>query len=132
MEVPTAFALILLSAADMRDRVIPKRIVFCNAMAIVFFDPDNLIFFCIIWIIYILLAKFLFEIYKSSAIGYGDIRIAGLTISSSNGFEGAISAHIYAWLIASILVAFAWISKRRSLYRSFPFAPFLTLGFLLS
>jgi prepilin signal peptidase PulO-like enzyme (type II secretory pathway) len=123
---------IMVSATDIRDRSIPKRIVFLNYFVGFLIDPVATFQSFLIWILYITLAKFALEIRKSSAIGYGDIRLAGLTACSAHGLEGAISTNVFAWLFASFFVAYFYIGKRHLRHKSFPFAPFLALGYLLS
>lgn len=123
---------LMVSATDIRDRLIPKRIVFLNYLVGFLIDPVVTIHSFGIWFLYIALAKFALEIRKSSAIGYGDIRLAGLTACSAHGLEGAISTNVFAWLFASFFVAYFYIGKRHLRHKSFPFAPFLALGYLLS
>lgn len=123
---------LLVSATDIRDRLIPKRIVFLNYLVGFLIDPVVTSHSFVIWTLYIALAKFALEMRKSSAIGYGDIRLAGLTAFSAHGLEGAISTNIFAWLFASFFVVFIYVGKRHLLKKSFPFAPFLALGYLLT
>lgn len=106
--------------------------VFLNYLVCFLIEPVVTIYSHIIWILYVALAKYALEIRKASAIGYGDIRLVGLTAWSAHGLEGAISTNIFAWLFASFFVIFIYVGKRHLLQKSFPFAPFLALSYLLS
>lgn len=121
---------LLLSATDINNRLIPRRIVFLSYLSLIIIDPKNVLRSGMIFLLYILFAKCAIEIRAGAGIGYGDIRMAGLTIG--DGIVASLYAHIFAWLIACLFVAFAWAVMRRSFCRSLPFAPFLTLGYLLS
>ncbi|MFM8783496.1 MAG: prepilin peptidase [Actinomycetota bacterium] len=115
------FAFVLISATDLKFRIIPKGI----NLALVAATSTHLI---VSGNVALLLASLLsFPIYAlvyrltKGAIGYGDVRLAPVAIDlHSNTPTSPLSIHLLAWVFAGFFVLL-----RNSPSTSLPFAPFL-------
>ncbi len=130
MESILNITLILISATDIRFRIIPKRITFLSYLLLYSLNILNLFIGLMVYLIYVLMAKIFHILTSKVGIGYGDIRAAGLVIGFDQSLESGLKIHLLAWLIAGTF----WILMNaiRGRWKSLPFAPFLTLAVYLS
>lgn len=112
--------LALISAVDIRYRIIPKRILFFS-YSILFFSRSLATLF---WALLLFLVYgFVYKVANGS-IGYGDVRLAPLAALVADE-TSPLLIHAGAWLLAGF-----FLCTSRRLHSSIPFAPFFSFSLI--
>lgn len=112
--------LLLVTATDIRYRIIPKRLNFL-ALALILFSMN---FATILWAIALFLLYCIFYRIFGGRIGYGDVRLAPVAAVLTE-VANPLLIHGFAWFLAGIFLLY-----KRKMNINLPFAPFFTLSAL--
>ncbi|NDC51722.1 MAG: hypothetical protein EBZ66_00970 [Actinobacteria bacterium] len=112
--------LVLISAVDIKYRIIPKRIIFLTFLLLIFKTSITSVFWAItLFLLYLLIFRF-----SKGALGYGDVRLAplaGMMADQAN----PVLIHLFAWVLAGF-----YLVARGQLQSNLPFAPFFCISFI--
>jgi Flp pilus assembly protein protease CpaA len=112
--------LILVTATDIRYRIIPKRLNFLALASI----PLSIEFEKILWAYALFLIHCIFFRLSGGRIGYGDVRLAPVAAILSDAANPFL-IHAFAWLLAGMFLLY-----KRKMNITLPFAPFFSLSAL--
>jgi len=118
--------IILVSATDIRFRIIPKHINFALILVLLIGHPERSRFFVATFLLCSTL-----RILSKFSLGYGDIRLASAISLLSSSWENCIYVNSVVWVIAG-----GWVVLGRQFLviewgKTLPFAPFLALSAIL-
>ena len=116
-----AIPLLLLSFADIKYRIIPKRLTFLTYLLLL--QRGN--FSILLWALWIFLGYLFLFHFSKGGIGYGDVRLAPLAALVA-GEANPLLIHLVAWCLAGL-----FLILRGKLHSSLPFAPFFSLSLLI-
>ena len=122
---------LLLSFIDVRDRRVPRKIVYLALLSLIFISgPHVLIFSVMSFLLYLLIF-----IVSRGALGLGDLRLSLLTGayigSSQQHLSSFLVLNFMSWLSATFFIFSRRILQGRSASESLPFAPFMFLAPIL-
>lgn len=112
--------LLLVTATDIRYRIIPKRLNFL-ALALI---PLSMELKKILWAFALFLIYCIFYRLFGGRIGYGDVRLAPVAAILAD-VANPLLIHGFAWFLAGIFLFY-----KRKMNINLPFAPFFTLSAL--
>lgn len=112
--------LLLVTATDIRYRIIPKRLNFL-ALALI---PLSTEVKKILWAYGLFFTYCIFYRLFEGRIGYGDVRLAPVAAILTDA-ANPLLIHGFAWLLAGVFLLY-----KRKMNINLPFAPFFTLSAL--
>ena len=112
--------LLLVTATDIRYRIIPKRLNFL-ALALI---PLSMELKEILWAYGLFFTYCIFYRLFGGRIGYGDVRLAPVAAILTDA-ANPLFIHAFAWFLAGIFLLY-----KRKMNINLPFAPFFTLSAL--
>lgn len=111
----------LLSFADIKYRIVPKRLTFLTYLLLL--QSGN--FSILLWAIGIFLGYLLLFHFSKGGIGYGDVRLVPLAALVA-GEANPLLVQLVAWCLAGL-----FLILRGKLHSSLPFAPFFSISLLI-